>query len=343
MKDIIVSTWGIGVSYRKRVIHNIEKAINTGYDKVLPYIILTDKPEEFDGLRKKYPDKIIDVVDIKVMREKYSPWSKEFEYISKEDTEEGYGNDYRESNYHKGKYFSYGLHRFVLPRICELGYNKFLFCDSDTDIRYDKIVNKEISEEDFWKEFDTPVNTMKGCDFEIMSLSHGVWNQQTVIFGNILRYVLSIKFPQFNHPNLGILKTTHTQTEGPFRFYHLKNSKMIKDYFDLWNEATHITMNSPQLKQHINPGMYMYIDNVLVTAANEMLEIKSMGFARSESVNKIHKVNIYKEDRYFFPTGITHTVEGEHLSLQPADTIEEFNKINKKLIDFLKSRNDWDE
>lgn len=34
MENIIVTTWRLGASYRKRLIHNIQKAIDTKYDKV---------------------------------------------------------------------------------------------------------------------------------------------------------------------------------------------------------------------------------------------------------------------------------------------------------------------
>jgi len=336
MNDIIVSTWGIGPTYRQRVIHNIVKALSTGYDKILPYVILTDHPEDFFDLKSK-TDKIIDIININDVREKFSPWSKEFEYISTENDQSKYGEDYRTKT-NDGLRFSYGLHRFSLPRISELGYRKFLMCDSDTDIRYDKIVNGKVTETEFWEQFNTPVNTMKGCDIEIFNIDAiHYWANGNIILSNILRYMLSIKFPQYSN-NIKLLHPTYTQTEGPFRFYHLKSSEMVKEYFEILDETTKMSLISYPIRQQLSPGVYMYIDNVLVSMTNEVLDITPMNFE-----HLWYTVNVYKSDRYFFPSGAQTYVSEKHLSLQPASSVIEFNEINKELIDHLKSIGQWNE
>ena len=82
MNDIVVSTWGIGKVYRDRIKHNIRKANSFGYDKVLPYIILTDNPSYFDDLRNEYPDKILKVLNLMVERETHCSWdSSRLEHI----------------------------------------------------------------------------------------------------------------------------------------------------------------------------------------------------------------------------------------------------------------------
>ena len=179
MNKPIVATWGTGPTYRNRIKHNIQKAIDTGYDNIMNYIILTDYPEEFDDFRKSN-NKIIDILDIHKIRKNH-PWSEKHEYIPLGKDEKSYGEDYWNSKHKKNKNFSYGLNRFSLPAIAELGFNKFLMCDCDVDIRYDKIIKNECSEEDFWKEFDTPVNSMKGCDLEEHTLDNLV-----LPFGNVV-------------------------------------------------------------------------------------------------------------------------------------------------------------
>ena len=121
MNKPIVSTWGLGPSYRNRVKHNFLKSLETGYNNTMDYIILTDVPEDFDELRSK-TDKIIDVINIHDIREQY-PFSKEIEHIPL--NQERYGEEYKELM-DKNKHFSYSLHRFSLPRIAELGYTKFV-------------------------------------------------------------------------------------------------------------------------------------------------------------------------------------------------------------------------
>lgn len=150
--DLIAVSWGVGPSYRKRLKTTIETDIATGYDKTLDYIILTDVPEDFYELRDR-TKKIIDIVDIHKQRESY-PWSIEFEYIpTNQDT---YGDDYRNDLIQYGKNFTHALERFSIPRVLELGYKKFVMFDPDTLIKYEKIVNGEISEEDFGKNLNVP-------------------------------------------------------------------------------------------------------------------------------------------------------------------------------------------
>ena len=335
MKDIIVSTWGIGPSYRRRVKYNIRKAIMSGYD-ILPYIILTDDVSDFDDLRKE-TDKIIDVLDINTLRNKLSQWSFEYEYVSDKKIESEYAQDFRNNSNNK-KHFSYALHRFSLPTIYELGYNKFLLCDSDTDIRYDKIISGEVTETEFWDQYDTPINTMKGCDLQRFFLDpNHDWNTINVIFGDVLRYALSERYPKYQD-RITLFNREHIQTEGPFRFYHFNNTDMILEYFEMWDEAMKISLTNKDMRIQLNPGYYMYIDNTPVTIVNEILNITPLNFD-----HKWYTVNIYKGDRYFFPIGWQYTINGKNLSLQPSNNYEEFCEINKELIEALKLINEWPE
>ena len=345
MNKPIVATWGTGPTYRNRIKHNIQKAIDTGYDNIMNYIILTDYPEEFDDFRKSN-NKIIDILDIHKIRKNH-PWSEKHEYIPLGKDEKSYGEDYWNSKHKQNKNFSYGLNRFSLPAIAELGFNKFLMCDCDVDIRYDKIIKNECSEEDFWKEFDTPVNSMKGCDLEEHTLDNLVLPFE-IKFGNrnldinlrvqlaaIIRYQLGKKYSKEYEKAMGPFHHTVTQTEGPFRYYHLSSSSDVKKYFNIWEEAMLTCFEDKMLIAGICGGTYMTIDNLQVAVTNEFMGIKPINFGKFW-----HTVNIYAQDRHFFPPG--HVLQ-DGRSLMPGFTLEEFYKINKDHIEFRKNNGNWTE
>lgn len=340
MNDIIVATWGIGQVYRDRVKHNIRKAMATGYDKVMPYVILTDNVDYFDDLKSEFPDKILTTINIITTRHEFCQWdSGNFEHIVLEDDPVKYGKAYREDNWKLGKRFSYGLNRFSLPIIWRMGFKKILMCDSDTDIRYD-LIGKDFTEAEFWAEFDTPVNTMKGCDLETFDAKEhydDAWRFSNVVISNILKYEIGNRFDKYRGA-LDIMSRSVTQTEGPFRFYHFKNVDDVIEYFKIWDWCMYIMLTTKQLNIHCTAGTYMYIDNIPFTTAALAMGIKALNFPK-----KYHKVNIYKADRHFYPKGHAHDVNGESLSLQPHDDKEEFLRINAKLINYLKSRGEWDE
>lgn len=344
MNKPIVATWGTGPTYRNRIKHNIQKAIDTGYDNVMDYIILTDYPEEFDEFRKTN-NKIIDILNIHDIRKNH-PWSEKHEYIALGKDEKSYGEDYWNSKHIKGKEFSYALNRFSLPRISELGFSKFIMCDCDVDIRYDRIIKKECSEEDFWKQYDTPINTMKGCDLEVHDLNNlrlpfdseigfNQYLNSIIQLGSIIRYQLGKKYPQEYSAAAGPFHSKIIQTEGPFRYYNLESSDYVKKYFDIWEEAMLICYEDYILRSRISGGTYMTIDNIPVAIANEFLRITPMNFDKFW-----HTVHIYVQDRHFFPPG---AVLGDGKSLMPAFTLEDFYNINKEHIQFRKNMMIWEE
>jgi len=328
--DIIVCTWGIGPSYRKRVIDHINKAINSGYDKIFPYLILTDKPDDFCKIQEE-TGLIKKIVNIHTEREKHSKWSKEHEFIPVSLTEEGYGLEFRNKNLNERKVFSYGVHRFYYPAVSELGYSKFLHCDSDFNIRYDKITKGECSEEEFMLQFNTPVNTMKGCNLETFLINKDrcdIWNNSNIILACFLRYFLK---NEFNKSNFKYLTSTYTQTEGPFRYYNFSSSKDILEYFKIVDKGLEIALKDRIFESQLLPNGYCYIDNVVTSIANEMMGIEPIEFSTDW-----YTPNVYYEDRYFFPVGHQSNVDGQDLSLRFTSNISEFMKENSTLLKFLK-------
>ena len=334
MSKPIVATWGLGPSYRERVKHNFEKSLSMGYSDTMDYIILTDVPSDFDELRSR-TNKIIDVVNIHEVRAQY-PWSADLEYIPT--NQETYGKDYRD-NLSDRNFFSYSLNRFILPRIAELGYTKFVMHDPDADIRYDKIASGEITEQELWDEFDTPVNSMKGCHKEEVSITFagglnianamGPASAAGLQVSSILMDKLNAKYETNQNPVVTKLEIT----EGPFRYYHFESPEKVKKYFDVWNDCIKFNFENPLLRNCNECGGYMLCDYIPVGTANEYLRIKVLNFDR-----KYYNIHIYFTDRYFTPKSMNFD-DGTHLV--PADTLEEFYEVNARQIEILKSQHQW--
>jgi hypothetical protein len=334
MNKPIVVTWGLGPSYRERVKHNFLKSLETGYNNTMDYLILTDVPEDFDELRAS-TNKIIDVINIHEVREQY-PWSKEIEFIPT--NQEKYGEEYIK-NYSTGKQFSYSLNRFSLPRIAELGYTKFVMHDPDSDIRYDKIVSGEITEEEFWNQFDTPVNSMKGCHMEYVGIDPGDVFLSSAAIGPNSKGTLQMSSilvdrlnQKFNNNKNAIIEKLYI-TEGPFRYYNFESPEKVKEYFNIWNESINISFSDLQFKRCSECGGYMLCDYIPVGVSNYYCNIEVLHFDPL-----YYNVNIYFTDRYFMPKVINFD-DGTHLT--SASTLEEFYQINTKQIEILKQQNQW--
>lgn len=329
---VIVSIWGCGPSYRDRIKFTIQRAIDTGYPHILPYIILTDLPSDFDDLRSK-TDKIIDVIDINVEREKYSPWSKDLEYICQEKyDEQKYGEEFMNA-LRADKHFSYATHRFAFPRIAELGYNRFLHSDGDVDILYNKIVDGKLSEEEFWEQFNTPVNSVRGLDLQKYTLdgTGAHYLSVCVLTTNVLRYEMRRRHPELSH--LSCLKFDYTQTECGFRYYHLLNTSMIMEYLKLWDEIVHLMIPHSDLKQVLGGGGYVLIDNAMHAVLADIFGIEILNFGK-----EYHHVNLPNADRYFFPRSMGVMIDGKEHSFNAAKTRSEFLEINKEMVDVLTAR-----
>jgi len=329
MENIIICTWGISPTYRRRVKLNIQKAIDTGYDKIIPYIILTDDPSDFYELQDK-TKKIVDIIDIHETRAKYSPWSESVEYISREKDEEKYGKDFVYNRDKLGKRFSYGLHRFYLPRVSELGYNRFVHNDPDHDIRYDKIVSGEITEEYFWNEFNTPINTMKGGELTTYTPEQ-TWGNVMINISNILRYEMKKRHSEYKY-QIQYIFNKFVFTEGPFRYYHLENADDVLKYFLYWDEVAEINLTENGLvdcSKGTSAGMYL--DYAMWAVVNDMMKITPMNFGRT-----CQSLNIFWSDRYFCPSPLSYTFpDGRFLDVLPGKTKEDFLTINKELLDIV--------
>jgi len=184
---------------------------------------------------------------------------------------------------------------------------------------------------------------MKGCDIEWHDLrnllhpfdnyqGHNEYLNQRIQLGAILRYELGKKY--FNkYENKGPFISSITQTEGPFRYYNLQDSNMVKEYYQMWEDAMKICYDDIFLKRTICGSTYMLIDNIPFSITNQLLNITTLNFDKFW-----HTVNIYYQDRHFFPRG---TTGGDGKSLYPSDTVEDFLELNKDHIKWLKDNKSW--
>jgi hypothetical protein len=329
--DLIAVSWGIGPSYRKRLKKTIETDIATGYDKTLDYIILTDVPEDFYELRDR-TKKIIDIVDIHKEREAY-PWSIECEYIPT--NQETYGDDYRDNVVKFNKNFTHALERFSIPRVLELGYKKFVMFDPDTLIKYEKIVNGEISEEDFWKKFDCPINTMKGPWKEVIEItenkpfvnSRAIGESSLKIFQflSLIIVELNKKYNKNLHP----LQTKFELTESCLKVFHFESIEFGKQWFEVLNDVAKMCYctDSYDFRYMSGCGGHMLADFIPYHTANMYMGVEILDFYPD-----IWWTHIFGDDRYFLP---------KDNRLKIASNQEEFYEINKDTIEKLKNNHQW--
>lgn len=331
----IIATWGIGPSYRKRVKNNIIEAINSGYNNIMDYAILTDLPEDFLELSEK-TGRIKLISNIHDIRENYK-WSVEHEHIPTPLDDKGYGVEYVE-NLKKCKLFSYALHRFGLIDLSKKGYTKIVFMDADMKIRYDKI-GVDFTEEEFWKEFETEENSMKGCYGEVLQLNNDLkftWSRSMGSTASIVALQMSSILVEYlrkiYNKKINPLITKLPVTEGPFRYYNFNSPEKVMEYFNIWNKSQQITLTDPYFLNTQNIGGYMLCDYITVAATNLICEMKVMHFT-----NVIYDMELYYEDRYFLPRNIAAITS---LPIESAETQEEFFNKNKGVIDKSKELGD---
>lgn len=338
MDKPIISLWGLGPSYRNRIKFNILEAISMGYDNMMDYVILTDYPEDFNEFAKQN-DKIKAIININEVRKDY-PWSAELEYVPVSTTDsKAYGEEYM-NNLRENKYFSYSLHRFSFPTIAELGYNKIVFMDGDVKLRYDKIVSGELTEEQFWTEFDTPVNSMKGCAAETGYIDEQTFQYNWMRAVGLSQSLIALQLCSIliyelhkTYGSDGFPLITHLPiTEGPFRYYHLESPQKVKNLFDVWNECIRMVMSDVHFRRCQQCGGYMLCDYIPVAAANIYCGIKVLDFP-----NTVYNRQIYFEDRYFIPPAIP----GIGGQFTPANSQEEFLQNNQEIKQILDKGKAW--
>lgn len=321
----IIATWGIGPSYRKRVKSHILESFNSGYSDLLKYAILTDLPEDFKEISTQ-TGLVESVVNIHDIRKNFK-WSIDKEYIPSGLDYENYGKEYVE-NLKQSKYFSYGLHRFQFLDLAEKGYTKILFIDPDMKINYDKIGEK-FSEKEFWEEFNTLPNSVKGCVAE----NAGIVNTTQFVNSRCMgSYVSSVALQlcttilylldqKFKKNKFQILRNVQL-TEGPFRYYNFKSPEDVYNYFLYWEESQKIIMSNSKMIQALTCGGYMYCDYLPVICANIYSNLEVENFS-----NVIYDMALHYEDRYFLPRNRDATLG---LPLQPGKDLEEFFELNKE-------------
>ena len=338
----VISLWGFGPTYRKRIKLNIMEAIKSGYADLMDYVILTDYPDDFKELGI-LTGKIVGVVNIHEIREQY-PWSKELEFIpSSYNDEAKYAEEYRTAM-SQGLDFNYSLHRFSFPKIAELGYNKIVFMDADVKIKYDQI-GKNFTEQEFWAEFDTRPNTMKGCVKETVQFIHqedgsvkfqtsmAMGSYQSKIGLQLASVLVREAYKKYGPGELfAPILDTMDITEGPFRYYHFDTTDKVKKYFNVWNDNIKIATENRLYRNCNLCGGYMLCDYIPVAAANIYHSMTVEHFP-----NKVYQRQIWYEDRYFIPPAAA----GFNTRFTEASTQEEFLEKNKELVDKLKLHKAW--
>lgn len=348
-QDTIIVTWGFGPTYRDRIKYQIDEASKVGYDKVMKYFILTDKVEDFVGLDKNIQDLIIDAVDIEELR-KDDEFSKTYEPLpEKTDDDELYAKQIRDLSDNKGLLLSYGLKRYVIKALAERGITKFLYMDSDIELFYKHILEGKISEEDFWKEFNTPVNSVKGCGYERIYFTgvnnnqmEFVWSRSAGVQDSKYAFqacsiVADKYYSEIGHPESFEIITSLPILEGPLRLFNFDSPSKVMEYFNTFNHVYRLFLENRKLYETNLCGGYILCDYFPLALTNIIQRMESMHFT-----GKMFQFRVFFEDRFWgAPWHEDPSCDSETKHLISTKNKKEFLEVNAKLIECMKAKNQW--
>ena len=349
-KDIVISTWGFGPTYRNRIKFQIEEAIKSGYNPLMKYIILTDHINDFVGLDQSMRDMIVDVVDIEDLR-KDDDFSLKFEPLPEEKVDDyEYAKQLRYNSDERKLLPSYGLQRYNLKTLSKLGISKSLFIDSDVEIPYNRLVSGQISEETYWNVFDTPDNSIKGSGYEVIKFGR-IDDQQKMefIYGKtigstdstrVLQACSIVTYKYYEErgelDRWNILEKLAT-LEGCIRYYNFESTEKLDAFFNSYNSIYSLFLEQPRLYDVNRCGNYMLCDVIPLALASQINDIELLHFPGS-----LYQLRVFFQDRFWGPPWhFDPDCNGRGVNLLPAKTLEEFLKINEELIGCMRKRNQW--
>ena len=348
MKDNVISTWGFGPTYRNRIKYQIEESYNTGYDSIMKYIILTDNKDDFTGLGKHIRDLIIDVVELNDLR-KDDEISLKFEPMpDKYCTDREYAAAIRYQSNVLNLLPSYGLQRYGIKTVANLGFSKFLCMDSDVKLPYDRIVNGTLSEEEFWENYNTPINTLKGGSFEnvgfgsvdamgklefIWARSIGESDTRTV-----LQAVTTISYNFYSKRNelnkFHIIQSLKT-VEGGIRYFNFEDTNKTHKFIDTYNELYSFFLENTIFYNINRASNYMLCDIIPLGLVCEIENIPIIHYPGS-----LYTGRQFFMDRFWGPPYYQHPGCKQEILL-PADSLAEFLEINKDIIECMQLHGNW--
>jgi hypothetical protein len=313
---MIIGTWGVGPSFRTRVLSNMKE------HPFAKYVILTDNVEEFSGLPG-----ILGVFDIFELMDKYNTSPDEF--IPRSKFEPDYAIEFKKNI---GR-FSYNARRFLFDCMLQLNILEFVIMDPDVCIHDENIT--------------TPVNTVSGRHVETIRIepesekfkySRGLGLNESMNFINhhvpllyLVKTLLGSNYKRelFSLRNLPL-------TEGPVRVYNFDSLDRLRYYLEVWNSCMSVIL-SPDIRKDeiltpirtlaIGPG-YMTSDYVPFIVANIFT-----GLSVDELTREQCTISIHFEDRYFSPSCMAKFVV--------TDDMNSFFEHNKQLIEKMISDGAW--
>ena len=268
-KDIVISTWGFGPTYRNRIKFQIEEAIKSGYNPLMKYVILTDHINDFVGLDQSMRDMIIDVVDIEDLR-KDDEFSLKYEPLPEE-------------------------------KVDDYEYAKQLRYNSDN-----RLVSGQISEETYWNIFDTPENSIKGSGYEVIKFGR-IDDQQKMefIYGKtigstdstrVLQACSTVTYKYYEErgelDRWKILEELAT-LEGCIRYYNFESTEKLDAFFNSYNSIYNLFLEQPRLYDVNRCGNYMLCDVIPLALASQVNDIELLHFPGS-----LYQLRVFFQDRF---------------------------------------------
>lgn len=348
--QIVIATWGFGPTYRDRIKYNIREALDSGYDKLMKFVILTDYLDDFKNLEPEIQNLIVGVYDINELR-RDDEFSFEFEPIPMSVVnDEEYAKEWRNFCDNQNKLMSYSLKRYLLKAVAQnTDYTKILMIDSDIELPYTRLVSGQLDEKEFWAHLTTPTNTVRGCGYEEIRFAHierttyqfiascaaGARDSQLALQAATVVAYEYLK----NHDKLNefTIVSRLPILEGPLRFFNFSDKDQLMNFFNTLNEVTQLFLHHRELYSTNLCGGYILCDYLPLSVAILLAKMKPFHFS-----GKMYHFRIFHEDRFFGPSWFEfHDCNGKKLYLKQAKSRAEFLEINAEIIECMKKTNQW--
>lgn len=353
-EQIVIATWGFGPTYRDRVKYNIEEAYNSGYQRLMKFVIMTDYVSDFTNLKPEIQDMIVGVFDINELRQQ-DDFSFQFEPIPKNVVDDAeYAKEWRSICDDQHQLMSYGLKRYLLKAIAEhTEYTKILMIDSDVELPYDRLVSGQLDERSFWAHLNTPENTIRGCGYEELRILRTGISTFSGVFELIgsksmggtdsvkgLQAATAVMYEYLRaHQRLNEFDPLERMPilEGPVRYFNFSSKERLRSFFNTFNHVMKIFLETRQLYSCNTCGGYILCDYLPLSLTMILEKTNSFHFA-----GQMYHFRIFHEDRFFGPSWTEYPdCNGKHLYLKEAKSRKEFLEINAEIIECMKKNNQW--
>jgi hypothetical protein len=237
-----------------------------------------------------------------------------------------------------------------LKALAKKNITKFLYMDSDIELFYKFISTGRITEEQFWNEFDIPVNCIKGCGSERLYIGdmddnqkvEFVWSRTAGIGDSkkALQACSIVSHKYYNEigaPDNFEIITSLPILEGPVRLYNFESSEKLLKYFNTLNHVYRLFLETPELYKTNLCGGYILCDYLPLSLTNIIEDVSVKHFP-----GWLFQFRVFFEDRFWgSPWYVNEDCGCEKNYLVSTKSKVDFLEVNAKLIECMKENNQW--